>query len=322
MKQIFTLFFVFALLYSNAQTTADFESYSLDSESFFNGSNANGSFADGNILLPNFYNAMWDSWTGFAISNMTDVTTPGFMNQYSAITGGGYNNSINFAVGFISGPTVMHLQNDAIGEVVNGFHITNSTYAFLSMRDGDQFAKKFGGATGDDPDFYFLTIKGFQNGALTADSVDFYLADFRSTDNTEDFIIDEWTFVDLTSLGAVDSLQFTVSSSDVGQFGINTPTYFCMDNFITSDGTVSADDIFEENLFDIYPNPTSDFIFIENNNTEEFEVSVFDLFGKRIYNDVFSNSHEQINLAGLANGVYLVEIRNGERRGTKRIVKK
>jgi len=122
MKQIFTLLFVFSLLNAFAQTTSDFESFSLDSESFLNGSNANGGFSDGNVFLPNDYNAMWDSWTGFAISNMTDVTTPGFMNQFSAISGSGFNNSINYAVGFAAGPTIMNLQNDGIGEVVNGLY--------------------------------------------------------------------------------------------------------------------------------------------------------------------------------------------------------
>jgi hypothetical protein len=29
----------------------------------------------------------------------------------------------------------------------------------------------------------------------------------------------------------VDSIQFFLSSSDVGAYGINTPTYFCIDNF-------------------------------------------------------------------------------------------
>ena len=321
MKQIFTLLFVFSLLTSFAQTTADFENFSLDTVSFLNGSDLNGGFASGNIFLPNDYNAMWDSWSGWAISKSTDVTTPGFTNQYSAITGGGYDNSSNYAVGFASGPTIMNLQNDAVGEVVNGFYITNATYAYLSMQDGDQFAKKFGGATGDDPDYFFLTIKAFSNGELSADSIDFYLGDYRFTDNTQDYLINEWTYLDLTSLGAADSLQITASSSDVGQFGINTPTYFCIDNVTTSDGTVSADDIFKEDLFEIYPNPTSDFIVIENKETEKFEVTIYDFYGKRIYNNTFSNAQEQIQLAHLAKGIYFVEIRNGDKIGTQRIIK-
>jgi hypothetical protein len=37
-----------------------------------------------------------------------------------------------------------------------GVYVTNTTYAYNSMRDGDMFAKKFGGPTGNDPDWYKL----------------------------------------------------------------------------------------------------------------------------------------------------------------------
>ena len=321
MKQFFTLLLTFTLFNLSAQTTSDFESFTVEQDSFLNGSDGNGGFSDGNIFLPNDYNAMWSSWSGWAISNMTDVTTPGFMNQYSAITGGGYDNSANYATSFISGASILNLQNDAVGEVVTGLYITNATYTYLSMKDGDQFAKKFGGATGDDPDYLLLTIKGFSGGQLTTDSVNFYLADYRYADNTQDYLIDAWTFVDLTTLGQVDSLSFTMASTDNGTFGMNTPAYFCMDNVITSDGVVSADDIFQEDLFEIYPNPTADFIFIENKDAQEFNCSIFDMNGKRIYNNTFSNTKEQIQLAHLAKGIYFVEIQSGEKRGTQRIIK-
>ena len=36
--------------------------------------------------------------------------------------------------------------------------------------------------------------------------------------------------MDLSSLGDVTGLEFNVASSDVGDFGINTPTYFAMDD--------------------------------------------------------------------------------------------
>ena len=321
MKQIFTLLLIFTFCSLFAQTTTDFESFTIEQDSFLNGSDGNGGFSDGTIFLPNDYNPMWDSWSGWAISNMTDVTTPGFMNQFSAITGGGYENSSNYATSFVSGETILNLQNDALGEIVNGLYLTNATYPYLSMQDGDQFAKKFGGATGDDPDYFLLTIKGYSGGQLTADSVDFYLADFRFTNNSEDYLVDDWTYVDLVSLGAVDSLSFTMSSSDNGTFGMNTPAYFCMDNITTSDGVVSANDIFKENLFDVYPNPTADFIFIENKEVNEFQCSIFDSYGKRIYNNTFSDVNQQIQLEHLAKGIYFVEIRSEDKRGTKRIIK-
>ncbi|MBK8019077.1 MAG: DUF4465 domain-containing protein [Betaproteobacteria bacterium] len=45
-----------------------------------------------------------------------------------------------------------------------------------------------------------------------------------------DFILEGWQRIDLTSLGMVSSLSFSMDSSDKGDFGINTPTYFALDD--------------------------------------------------------------------------------------------
>jgi hypothetical protein len=96
------------------------------------------------------------------------------------------------------------------------------------MRDGDAFAKKFGGTSGNDADFFKLELQGFRGGNLT-NKFDFYLADFRAANAADDYIVENWTRVNLASLGTVDSLKFALTSSDVGQFGMNTPAYFAMD---------------------------------------------------------------------------------------------
>jgi len=58
---------------------------------------------------------------------------------------------------------------------------------------------------------------------------EYYLADLR--DEATAYIINDWRYVDLTSLGAVAKIGFTLSSSDNGDYGMNTPGYFCFDNF-------------------------------------------------------------------------------------------
>jgi len=63
------------------------------------------------------------------------------------------------------------------------------------------------------------------------DSVNFYLADYRFADNDSDYIVNSWKYVDLSTLGGVDTYEFDLSSSDTGAFGMNTPAYFCMDQF-------------------------------------------------------------------------------------------
>src|SRR4029077_6587926 len=109
--------------------------------------------------------------------NMTVTTTPGPDNQYSAYPGIGAQGSANYGVAFLGqpvGPTVTF----ATPSVVSGAYFTNTTYAALSMLSGDSFAKKFGGASGNDPDFFKLTIIGKNAVEQTTGTVDFYLADY------------------------------------------------------------------------------------------------------------------------------------------------
>lgn len=222
-----------------AQTTAGFENLALPIDTFWNGSDLTGGFNSGYASFQNDYNQQWGSWSGFGYSTMRDSLTAGYLNQYSAITASGYNSS-TYAVVSAYGNVRTVLNGNSAGKLVSGFYVTNATYAYLSMRDGDMFAKKFGGASGTDPDWFKLTITAFRNGALKQNFVYVYLADFRSADSTEDYILKNWQWVDLITLGEVDSLEFNLTSSDTGSFGMNTPAYFCMDNFVTLDVANSA----------------------------------------------------------------------------------
>ncbi len=230
--------FLTAILFAgfvNAQTVADFEDLALPADSSWNGSDLSGGFADGHAFFVNSYDAQYKFWSGFGYSNKTDVTTVGVSNDMSAIPGHGYNGSATYAVGNCYGDAIIRLTNGAAGKPLTGVYVTNGTYPYLSMKDGDQFAKKFGGASGNDPDWFLLKIKGFSGGVLTTDSVEFYLADYRSNSNADDYIVNDWRWVDLSGLGNVDSVQFFLSSSDVGAYGMNTPAYFCIDAFATND---------------------------------------------------------------------------------------
>ncbi|MFW5893957.1 MAG: DUF4465 domain-containing protein [Verrucomicrobiota bacterium] len=171
-------------------------------------------------------NFEYDYWSGWAYSRDTDTVTSGLANQYSAITGTGARGSTNYG---ISNADTAITFGGALDFTGRGFDVTNTTYAHNSMRDGDFFAKQFGGASGDDADFFRLSVEGFLSGSSTG-TVDFYLADYRFSNNADDYIVDSWEFVDLTSLGVVDELTFDLSSSDVGDLGMNTPDYFAIDN--------------------------------------------------------------------------------------------
>ncbi len=291
----------------HSQTTSDFESFGITQDTFLNGSDGSGGFTDGNIRLINNFNDAYNSWAGWAISTTTDTETPGFTNQYSSITGSGVNGSATYATAFVSGESLLHTVDEGRGGVVEGLYINNSTYAALSMLDGDNYAKKFGGEDGTDPDFFFVSIKEYGSRNVNNDSIVFYLADYRFDNSSDDYIIDEWTYIDLTQFGNVDTLSFKLYSSDIGQFGINTPAYFCIDNVITTDmALTSTDDLESQNpLITLYPNPTHGDIWVEN--TQAFnQYKIVNLMGQQIQAGSLENGIQQLNLGLLDRGQYLL----------------
>lgn len=118
-----------------------------------------GGFTSQGAFFNNNYNPTFQSWSGWSYSNTTDTTTPGFLNQYSAYTGGGFNGSSNYGVAFTFAPGSAYIDLPT-GLSAKSARITNTTYAALSILNGDQFAKKFGGASGNDPDFFLFNITG------------------------------------------------------------------------------------------------------------------------------------------------------------------
>jgi hypothetical protein len=215
--------------------TVDFEDLTLAPESFYNGSDGAGGFISQGAFFNNSYNPQFGSWSGWSYSNQTDVTTSGFMNQYSAynLPDGGGDSSANYGVAFTFqfGDAYVLLPD---GTTPASVRVTNTTYAALSMRDGDMFAKKFGGPDGTDPDFIMLTIHGLDTNGDATGSVGFFLADYRFQDPNLNYIVSSWTTVDLTPLGNAISLAFELTSSDLGPFGMNTPAYFAIDNLVVT----------------------------------------------------------------------------------------
>lgn len=317
-KYIAFLFTVVSCNFVFAQSTADFENFDLEEVEFLN-NDEQGLFESGNIQLPNIYDSNYDFWTGWAISRAADTETPGFNNQYSSIVGSGNEDSSNFAVGYASEPIKIYLDDESIGKVVDGMYVTNSTYAFQSMSLGDAFAKKFGGATGEDPDFFLLTIKKWLDGEMGVDSVDFYLADFRSDNSAWDYIIDQWEYVDLSILGNVDSLQLTLSSSDVGQFGMNTPAYFCVDDVTTA----NVSNIVTQHQTRIYllPNPAVERISLEVEDQESYDYLIYNNQGSVVETGNGHQGNTNLNIEGYTPGTYYVVVRKQNEMRTVRFVK-
>lgn len=202
---------------------------------YWNGSDGKGGFITNGATFANSYDTTYGSWSGWSYSNTSDTVTDGYTNQFSAYTGVDHtaDPGKNYAVYSAPWSPVPTLTL-APHTVLQGAWITNTTYAALSMKNGDGFAKKFGGETGNDADWFLLSISG-TNSLGQSNTIDFYLADYRFADNASDYIVNSWTWVDLTALGDAQELTFDLSSSDEGEYGMNTPGLFALDDVVFSE---------------------------------------------------------------------------------------
>ncbi|VBB46062.1 conserved hypothetical protein [uncultured Paludibacter sp.] len=184
-------------------------------------------FTDGFFIFDNYYNPAWESWSGFAYTNKSDVTTTGYKNN-SAITGKAATGKVYVTANInIYSPAKISF-NYGNSFIIKGMYVTNSTYAYLSMKNGDSFAKKF-----TDGDWFKLEIIGTSETGQQTTPIEVYLADFRDG-KTE--MLNTWKWIDTQKLGKIKSISFSLSSSDNGQYGMNTPSYFCLDGIQAIEG--------------------------------------------------------------------------------------
>ncbi len=212
--------------------------------SYFNGNSGSGpntnGWSSGSVFFGNSYDVFtfggveYPFWDGFAYSNINNPEKGGFENQYAANRPRGMGGSGNYAVVYYSefSPSPQAFWNMQRPSVLQSIYVTNTAYTMYSMLDGDQFTEKFGGPNGDEPDFFSIRLEGFDALGGTGNStgfIDFFLADYRFNDNALDYVIRDWTQLDLSSLGMVQSVRITFDSSDPG-----IPTYAAFDNLAFS----------------------------------------------------------------------------------------
>lgn len=232
---------VIRLITTGNPVVATFENLPLESESSFSGiyeledeedymresTFVNGSYSFYQGTMPDY-----DTWWGIGYANHAGTSFSALADQFKNCVGGGYKSSQNYAVAYYMAymgsdcaPSVTVLNNED-GDVVPGMYVTNTAYALNSMQNGDSYAKKFGYG-----DWFKLTATGYDKDGNQTNTADFYLADMRA-DNTEDrYIVTDWRYMDLSVLGKVKKIVFTMSSSDNSAGGMNTPAYFAFDNF-------------------------------------------------------------------------------------------
>jgi hypothetical protein len=317
-RHIFFILVLVAFVATNleSQNVVNFEELNLLPETYWNGSDETGSFSSKYLRFYNDFDAMYSSWMGWAYSNTTDATTNSYTNLSSA-SGHGANNSANYAIAFVGSnwmsnnepiPSVIKVDTTQLPENQFGMYISLAAYTHLYMMAENYYEIN---------NFYLrLHIEGINSLTNTSVSQDVLLADYRA--DTVHFALSDWTYVDMTWANNCDSLLFTLESNDtVGGYGINTPTYFCIDDFgcqppINSTRISQLDNVVFYNTCDLVVVKYS-----ENINKIDF----YDITGKLIRTERPNSESIEIPISDLKNGMYIINIFCNGQRVSKKFVK-
>ncbi len=83
----------------------------------------------------------------------------------------------------------------------------------------------------------------------------------------------------------------------------------------------------EDNVLDVqlkvYPNPTSQLLYVSHPELNSFGITIVDLNGKQLYSGTINNE-EPLDVSGFTQGMYLVTVENAiaNKKNTYKIIKK
>lgn len=259
-----------------------------------------------NGLIFRGFQAPWNAFSGFDCSQGTDSTDHSYANDYSAIAGGGYDGSSQYAVLYLNQifpdspqytePVGIQLTTDA-PVVLSGVYVTNTTLTYGYIEDNWEHISSFQ-----------LRAKGFKDGVFNGEQAVFDLAKKTAEDT---ILIREWTFFDLEHLGEIDSISFELFSDDITTF---TPFYVAFDHFVFKDSSTSSvqDWTVSSNRLNIRPNPTYGPLYIDTDYAGGIQYELYDVLGRKV--QVGRVQNDKINLTDVGAGIYLIHFLSEEQR--------
>lgn len=112
------------------------------------------------------------------------------------------------------------------------------------------------------------------------------------------------------SIGQVDYVNSSGSNGNSNE-GVQQPYEFFQEVGLEEEIIISA----------VYPNPTTDIIQIEFENTAQRELELFDQNGKLVLNSTCSNSNTSLDLSALAKGSYMLSVHRDQKTQTIKLIK-
>ena len=183
--------------------------------------------------------------------------------------------------------------NDGKAYDAVGVYVNLNSYSYYCIEYGDAFAHAF-----NNGDKFTLTI----HGVAPDESEKEVTVDLASFDNGNLTINRGWKYADRTPLGTINELYFTMSTTDKGAYGDNTPEYFCLDKLMVKDSSGSGVQSIGSDKASISYDRTSHIVNISNAG---FAV-VYDVTGTK----VMSTDNRRFDISSLEAGIYVIKAGN------------
>ena len=179
-----------------------------------------GGFSGGGIAISNY-----GDWLMINVDYTQQLTCYNYdLGDGTSREKAGNNGSDNFAVVYDAGawganPAALTF-SDQEPRVIESLYVVNTLYTHYVLFYGNDYCTPLA-----DNGFFKVTATGYFGENQTGTS-EFYLA------NKNRQFVTKWTKWDLSELGFVDKVVFSVSGSEelYGDWGINAPTYFAIDD--------------------------------------------------------------------------------------------
>lgn len=178
-----------------------------------------------------------------------------------------------------------------------GFYVCNNPYTYYAMQKGNSYAAKFGQGA-----WLKLIVHGVDEVGKEMGTVEHYLADYRSEKPEAWTLNKSWKWVDLSTLGKVSSLYFTMESSDTGAQGMKTPAYFCLDRLMVLTAPASVDEALAATAT-VYFDRAASAVRVES--AEPVEAAVYNSRGALVMRQRVEGT-ASLDLSGTPSGVYIV----------------
>jgi len=186
-----------------------------------------------------------------------------------------------------------------------GVYVNMSPWPYFGNIHGNDFTRPLD----QDGDYFKLFIHGLdENHEDNGLKVEHYFAKFENGALTQS---PNWEWIDLSALGEVYGIYFSMESTDSEDWGMNTAAYFCIDKLqIRVPEEIISVDTYERHTYKVYPTVTTGPIHIVSSEIITDPVQIIDISGRILQTVRLQSIESTVDISSYQSGLYMIKTGN------------